>query len=139
MQPNEPYGAQAPQAGAPTVDARSKVATPATLIIVSQGIGLAIQLGSIAFKSQIYAALKGYVESAGKPFPEEAMHTNPVLAAIGLLGSCFVIFAMLEMRKLRRFPVAVTGAILAMLPVASLCCFFGFPLGIWALVVLFNA
>jgi hypothetical protein len=26
-----------------------------------------------------------------------------------------------------------------MVPVASLCCFLGFPLGVWALVVLFDA
>jgi hypothetical protein len=136
MQPDNPYGA--PAAAAPAVDVRSKVSLPATLIIVSQVIGLVIQLGSMAFKSQIVAAVKSYVESTGKPLPEGAMDSNPLLGVLGIVGSCFVIFAMLEMKKVRRFPVALAGAILAMLPFLSLCCFFGFPLGIWALVVLFN-
>jgi hypothetical protein len=136
MQPDNPYGA--PQAAAPAVDVRSKVSLPATLIIVTQVIGLVIQLGSMAFKGQIVAALKSYMESAGKPFPASAMDSNPILTVLGIAGTGFVIFAMLEMRKVRRFPVALAGAILAMLPFVSLCCFFGFPLGIWALVVLFN-
>jgi hypothetical protein len=136
MQPDNPYGA--PQAAAPAVDVRSKVSLPATLILVSQVIGLVIQLASMAFKSQIVAAVKSYMESTGKPFPANAMDSNPLLAILGIAGSCFVIYAMLEMKKVRRFPVAVVGAILAMLPFLSLCCFLGFPLGVWALIVLFN-
>jgi hypothetical protein len=137
MQPTDPYAA--PQAGAPTVDARSKVNLPAILILASQVLGLVVQASFFLFKGAIQAALQAYAAGAGKPLPPGALDSNPILVAIGVLGSCFVIYAMLEMRKVRRFPIAVTGAILAMLPVGSLCCCFGLPLGIWALVVLFNA
>jgi hypothetical protein len=136
MQPLDPYGQ--PQAAVPTIDPRSKVSLPAMLIIVSQVIGLLIEAAFLIFKSQLYTLLKSSMDNAGKPFPPDALNSNPVLTLLGILGSCFVIFAMLEMRKLRRFPVALIGAILAMLPFVSLCCFLGFPLGIWALVVLFN-
>ncbi len=136
MQPLDPYGA--PPAAGPAIDPRSKVSLPAMLIIVSQALGLLIEVAYLIFKSQLYTFLKSTMENAGKPFPPDAMNNNPILTLLGILGSCFVIFAMLEMRKLRRFPVALIGAILAMLPFVSLCCFLGFPLGIWALVVLFN-
>jgi hypothetical protein len=137
MQPTDPYAA--PQANAtPPIDARSKVNLPAILIIASQAVGLVAQVLSIALRPQIVAALKSYAQQSGKPFDESSMHTRPVVAIIGVLGSIFVVYAMLEMRKLRRFPIAVTGTILAMAPFVSLCCCFGLPLGIWALVVLFN-
>ena len=45
---------------------------------------------------------------------------------------------MLQMRQLKRFPVAVAGTIVAMAPFVSSCCCLGLPLGIWALIVLFN-
>ena len=137
MLPTDPYAA--PQGGAPTVDARSKVNVPAILILASQVLGLVVQAGFFLFKSTIHAALQSYAAGTGKPLPPGALDSNPLLIAIGVLGGCFVLYAMLEMRKLRRFPIAVAGAILAMLPVGSLCCCFGLPLGIWALVVLFNA
>ena len=137
MQPTDPYAP--PQANAtPTIDARSKVNLPATLIIASQAIGLVTTALSIVMRPQIAAALKSYMAQQGKPFDESSLNARPVLTVIGVLGGIFVVYAMLEMRKLRRFPIAVAGAILAMVPYLSLCCIFGLPIGIWALVVLFN-
>jgi hypothetical protein len=137
MQPTDPYAP--PQANAtPPIDAKSKVNLPAIFIIVSQAIGLAVTVLSIVMRPQIAAALKSYMAANGKPFDESSMDAKPVLTAIGVIGSLFVVYAMLEMRKLRRFPIAVTGTILAMVPYLSLCCLFGLPIGIWGLVVLFN-
>jgi hypothetical protein len=78
------------------------------------------------------------MQQSGKPFDESSLNARPVLTVIGVLGSLFVVYAMLEMRKLRRFPIVVAGTILAMVPYLSLCCLLGLPIGIWALVVLFN-
>jgi len=137
MQPIDPYAP--PQANATLpIDARSKVNLPAIFIIASQVIGVVATVLSIVMRPQIAAALKSYMQQSGKPFDESSLNARPVLTVIGVLGSLFVVYAMLEMRKLRRFPIAVAGTILAMVPYLSLCCLFGLPIGIWALVVLFN-
>jgi hypothetical protein len=128
-----------PPAGAPPgADPRSRVNLPAILIIAAQALGLLIELLSLALKDQMNAFLKSYMESLGKPLPPGATDSNPIFAILGVAGGIFVVYAMLEMRKLRRFPIAVAGTILAMLPIGSLCCCFGLPLGIWALVILFD-
>jgi hypothetical protein len=136
----DPTDLSVPPLGADALaSARSRLRLPATLILASQVLGLVIELATLAFRSQILALVQQSMAKSDVKLPPDAMHGNPVLAAIGIAGSLFVIYAMLEMRKARRFPIAVAGAILAMVPVGSLCCFLGLPLGIWALVVLFDA
>ena len=119
--------------------ARSKLALPATLIIASEVLGLVIQGASLLFRDPIRAFVESRLMQSGQKLPPGSMDSKPVLVAIAIAGSLFVIYAMLEMRKAQKFGVAVAGAILAMLPFGSLCCFFGLPLGIWALAVLFNS
>src|SRR5580658_8799351 len=137
MQPIDPY--LPPGAAPPGIDPRARVNLPATLIIAAQVLGLLIEIASLALKGPIEAFVRSYMESLGKPVPPGAFSGNPIMHVLGIAGGGFVIYAMLEMRRLRRFPIVIAGAILAMLPVGSLCCCFGLPLGIWALVVLFNA
>jgi hypothetical protein len=39
---------------------------------------------------------------------------------------------------MRRFGMALTGCIIAMLPCFDGCCIFGLPIAIWGLVVMFD-
>ena len=42
----------------------------------------------------------------------------------------------MKMKKLESYGLAMTGAIVGMVPYFSPCCLLGLPFGIWALVVL---
>ena len=137
MQPTDNF-APSPNPAA-IAAARAKLQAPAVCIIAAEALGLVLTLGTLLFKGAILAFAQKSMEASGQKLPPGSMDTNPIVTVIGILGGLFVVFAMLEMRKARRFPLAVAGAILAMLPFGSLCCIFGFPFGIWALVVLFNA
>jgi hypothetical protein len=54
-----------------------------------------------------------------------------------LACNAFIFWAALQMRALKSWPLAMAGAIAAMIPLTtSICCVAGLPLGIWALVVL---
>jgi hypothetical protein len=59
-----------------------------------------------------------------------------VTAAIGLLIAGLLIYAAMEMKKLKQWGLAVAASILAMVPCISPCCIIGLPMGIWALVIL---
>jgi hypothetical protein len=59
-----------------------------------------------------------------------------VSAAIGLFLAGLIVYAALEMKKLRQWGLAVAASILAMVPCISPCCILGLPAGVWSLVVL---
>ena len=58
---------------------------------------------------------------------------------IHLAGAAFVIYAALQMMKLRGWTIAVVASFLVMVPCfTSCCCLIGIPIGVWSLVVLFK-
>lgn len=62
-----------------------------------------------------------------------------VLNVIQLLAAGVIIMGALKMKNLESFGLAMTAAILAMIPCISSCCLVGLPIGIWAIVVLNSA
>ena len=54
----------------------------------------------------------------------------------GLLLAILVIVGGMKMKNLDNYGLAMTAAILGMIPCISPCCLLGLPFGIWALVVL---
>lgn len=73
--------------------------------------------------------LKGYMES-GQTWATPMGVLTGVLSLVVLLGG-------IRMLQRRSYGLAMTGAIVSMLP-CSCCCCLGLPFGIWALVVLSN-
>jgi ABC-type Fe3+ transport system permease subunit len=59
-------------------------------------------------------------------------------AAIGLAMAAFIAYAAVKMQRLQSYNMALVASILAMIPCISPCCILGLPIGIWALVVLFE-
>lgn len=57
-------------------------------------------------------------------------------SVIGLLSNALIIFGAISMMNVQRYGLAITAAILTMLPFTSWCCLIGLPVGIWALVAL---
>jgi hypothetical protein len=132
----QPMGMPAPSA--PSGSAQDALNVPAILIMVMAGIG-------------ILSALYGLV--AGGGLPPQVLN-NPQLTpemrsmlmkfagggrfvnviSLGLDG--LMIYGALQMRALKSFGLAMTSAILVMLPCAGCCCLLGLPVGIWALVTL---
>ena len=61
-----------------------------------------------------------------------------VLNLIALTIAFVVIFGALRMKNLRSYGLALSSAILGMIPCISPCCLIGLPIGVWAIVVLMN-
>ena len=59
-----------------------------------------------------------------------------VIDILGILFGAVIIFGAMKMRSLQGYGIAMTAAVLAMLPCTYCCCPAGLAAGIWALVVL---
>jgi|SRR5215204_3144474 len=60
----------------------------------------------------------------------------PTLGLLSVAASPLIIFGGLQMLGMRRYSTALLASILVLVPVTSLCCISGIPIGIWALIVL---
>ncbi|MCM3904553.1 MAG: hypothetical protein ND866_22880 [Pyrinomonadaceae bacterium] len=60
----------------------------------------------------------------------------PIVSLISLAASPIIIFGGVQMLRVRRYSIVLWAAILALIPLTSVCCIPGIPLGIWALIVL---
>ncbi len=120
--------------------ARSKVQTPALLLIIFGALGLLFSLGGLlGLSGQLMAAL------ANSPdLPQEArdallQSTGRTWAALpGLVLSGLMLFGGLKMKSLQAYPMALTAAVVALIPCVGIngCCCIAIPVGVWALVVL---
>lgn len=112
-----------------------KLSTPGLLLMIAMGIGIAFQLLSLvlnAVGAGVGAASGGDVAS---------LMSGVVGVIINIVGLCvggFVIFGLMKYRKGESFTLSLIAVVLAMVPCVSPCCWFGLPLGIWALMVMMN-
>lgn len=53
-----------------------------------------------------------------------------------ILGNSFVIYAAVQMLRVRQFGACVFGAIIGLIPLITPCYFLGIPFAIWAMVIL---
>lgn len=109
-------------------------------------IGILV-VGILGIVSALYSALDvvfgfsaSMMESFGlSPEGQQMMAAGSayglVSVVINVAGSVFLIWAALQMLKLRRHTVAVVASVIAMIPCWGCCCL-GLPIGIWALIVL---
>lgn len=119
--------------------ARGKVSVPATLMIV-----IAVLFGLF----QVFGILMNVVGTGASVMgavPEEQMLMQfmsgtfgIIMGIVSLIVTAFIIFGAVKMKNLQSYPLAVAAAILICVPFLSPCCLFGLPVGIWALVVLFD-
>ncbi|HLW64099.1 MAG TPA: MJ0042-type zinc finger domain-containing protein [Gemmataceae bacterium] len=121
--------------------AQSKVSGPAICLMITSILGfifyaLAICGGVLQTTGAAPAggpgqgAFGGGQPAANGPFAI-------VIGAIGLIWSILVFVGSLQMKALKSRGMAMTGAILALIP--NYCCLLSLPFGIWALVVLSDA
>lgn len=125
----------------PTGDARQKVGPPAITLMVIAGIAIAWQLLSVGlnlFGVGLGAMAANNNNGGGGPPAAQMMMHGGISIAVGLLGVVIqgvILAGAVKMQKLESYGLAMTAAILSMLP-CSICCLVGMPVGIWALVVL---
>jgi type IV secretory pathway protease TraF len=62
----------------------------------------------------------------------------PLVSVISIIAAPLIIYGGIQMLKARRYSLALLAAILALIPLSSLCCIPSIPIGIWALIVLRN-
>lgn len=60
----------------------------------------------------------------------------PIVSLISIAASPIIIIGGTQMLRARRYSIALWAAILALIPLTSVCCIPGIPIGIWALIVL---
>ena len=124
------YGpAPQPFTGADPI-AASRVAGPATALIVYGALGIAAQL---------FGLVGNLVQMGGQGQAEMPLMFSSgvtvVSAIIGAVLHVVVIVGGVKMKNLDSYAFAMAASIIAMLP-CSCCCPVGLPLGIWSLVVL---
>jgi hypothetical protein len=117
--------------------ATAEVTGPATGLLVTAILGGAIQLLGL-FANMLGVGLGSITAEASE---QQIMNwlsggIGVASAAIGLLIAGLIIYASMEMKKLRQWGLAVAASILAMVPCISPCCIIGLPMGIWSLVIL---
>lgn len=123
--------------------AMQKVNGPAIGLMVTAGLGILYQLLMIVLN--VLGTGFNMASMAGQSGTPEGM-TNLMSGTIGIVFGIIAIlvggvvfFGAMKMRALQSWPLAIAAAVLAIIPCLSPCCCIGIPVGIWALVVLFDA
>jgi DNA-directed RNA polymerase subunit RPC12/RpoP len=118
--------------------AAQRVSSPATGLIVTAILGLIVQVlvigGNLA---QMLIGGAHMLPRGHEAFPVLVGSTANVVAGLfGLALSILVLVGALKMKNLEGYSLAVTSAVLALIPCTSPCCLLGLPCGIWALIAL---
>jgi hypothetical protein len=131
----------APIGGAPSGAAARRVNGPATAMMVVGGLYIVLGLCGIA--SNIFVMTVGQSEQfvADPQVAQAIQQQSGISAFVGLflafaLGAV-QIFGGMQMKKLQNHTLAIVGAIAGIIP-CSICCVFGLPVGVWALVTLLD-
>jgi len=119
----------------------NQVRGPAIGLLVTGALGLLAIVGNLIGMAFQLAWLQTMPTQHPEQIPEFARWiTGPIFVGaslvFGLVVSGLVIWAGLQMRKLRSYGLVLAGTILGMVPCLSPCCCVGLPIGIWALYVL---
>lgn len=139
-QPGAQEMASAPPPAGGASAAASRVAGPAIGLMITAGVGIALQaLGILVSILGInFSPFSMMGESQEGIF--KIVESFRVLIGFVSLGiGVVVLIGALRMKALRGYALAMTATILAMVPCLSPCCLLGLPIGIWSLVVLLSA
>jgi len=119
--------------------AASRVAGPATALIVVMAIGIALAIVGMAFSLLAVGIAEFGPGGPGPQGPFPMIFSggmNAVLGALEVIIGIIIIVGALKMKRLESYGFAMAAAVLSMIPYLSPCCCLGLPFGIWAIVVL---
>ena len=136
---SDPYQTpKEPIDGPPPGDAAARVNGPAIGLVVTAGVGLALQV--LGLLGNLLGIGMGAGQMGGQDGAMLMMQgtLGIVSGLIGIAIGVVILMGALKMKKLESYGFAMAAAILAMIPCISPCCLLGIPFGIWALVVLLD-
>jgi hypothetical protein len=152
---NPPYDVIEPEViepgGISREQALEKVRTPAVCLIVFWALTLLNYLSDILFtvtglRNQMLESLSTSVPPEFQPQIEQLMNQNPAvvysLSCFSLVIGILALIGAVKMLRLQTYGLALTGAIISVIPCFGPCCCCSLlliPFGIWALVVLSDA
>lgn len=123
--------------------ARQQVSTPAILLMVTGGLGIASSLVSLvqsilgrgaALPPQLYDDPN---LAQFRVMIEQLQSNGWIFNLFGLALCGLVFYGGLKMKNLENFGLAMAASIIAIIPCfTGCCCIIGLPAGIWSLVVL---
>jgi hypothetical protein len=121
--------------------ARQQVSTPAILLMVTGGIGVAFALLGVVQSLLGMGGLPPQVLNDPnlqelRPLLERTQSFGAVSNLFTLALSGVTFFGGLKMKNLENFGLSMAASIIALLPCFGPCCCIGIPVGIWSLVVL---
>lgn len=139
--------AAVPGRGIPMADpvrAADLVRLPAQLMVIMAGLGMVLVLVMLAARGAMleWALNGGLPLDPGSRSQLEQLRnagigvTDILQALFGVAVNGMVIFGALKMQRLEDWGLAVTAAVLTLLPCAGCCCLIGLPIGVWSLLVL---
>ena len=130
------------------VSAAAQLRAPAIILIVMAAIGLVMGLGSALTKRPMMDGIIHVLEQSHVQLPPDALAQlekardegftikDGFGTAIGVVSNVLMLIGALKMMKLESWGLALTSAILVMLPCGSCCCCIGLGVGIWTAVIL---
>jgi hypothetical protein len=116
--------------------ALDRVSPPANILIAYAVVGLVLQTLGLVANLLSMAKPNAF---GGNPNLNVEIFSGGVVITMGLFGmaaTVIVLIGALKMKRLESHGWATAGAVCAVLPCVSWCCFLGIPFGVWALVVL---
>ena len=122
--------------------AMQKVNAPAIAMMVTSGLSGLFALLSVVLN--LLGTGLNMTSLTGSSGGSDALATMTsgvigiVFALLGLVCCGVSFFGAMKMRALQSYPLAITAAVLSLLPCVFPCCCFSLPIGVWALVVLFD-
>jgi hypothetical protein len=119
-------------------DVRRRLQLPASGLIILGALnamsGVVLILGRLA--SLVNGPERQITNEARRLGYITASILFPLVSLISILAAPVIIYGGIQMLKARRYPIAMLAAILAVIPLSSICCIPGIPIGIWAVIVL---
>jgi len=119
-------------------DVRRRLQLPASGLIIIGALnamsGVILILGRLA--SLVNGPQRQITDEARRLGYMTASIFFPLVSLISILAAPVIIYGGIQMLKARRYSTALLAAILAVIPLSSVCCIPGIPIGIWALIVL---
>ncbi len=146
MEPPPPMGP--PPAGPPSGPGReailSKVKGPAISMMVVAGLTFVLEIFSI-LANLLGITFMGAADMSQFEGMEGMEWLAPLMSGtftivfglFTLIGAAVIFYGAMKMKDLQSYGLAMTAAILSLIPCFSMCCI-GIPFGIWALIVLLN-
>ena len=119
-------------------DVKRRLQLPASGLIV---VGALNAMSGVVL---ILGRLASFVNGPERVFTNDARRLGyltasiffPLVSLISIIAAPVIIYGGIQILKARGYSIALLAALLALIPLSSVCCIPGIPIGMWALMVL---